>query len=157
MKEKIKSKVKKVVLPIFISVLSGGICGHLVYNIYEDEASLAQADNLVYLIQSGAYSSYDNMRANTMGNYVYYEDEGLYKTIIGITQSEENIEKIKDAYGKEVVVNKYYINDKELCNSIKEYDQKLNKVQTNEEVQQVVIEMLNLYKEDKNVEISKVS
>lgn len=39
MKEKIKSKVKKVVLPIFISVLSGGICGHLVYNIYEDEAS----------------------------------------------------------------------------------------------------------------------
>ena len=36
MKEKIKTKFKKVVFPIFISVLSGSVCGHLVFSIYED-------------------------------------------------------------------------------------------------------------------------
>lgn len=157
MKEIIKSNVKKVVLPIFISVLSGAICGHLVYTIYDDELSVNLNDNLVYLIQSGAYSTYDNMRANTMGNYVYYEDDGLYKTIIGITQEKDNIDKIKLAYGKDVVVNQYYIGNEEICSQIRQYDQKLQEAKSNEEIQDITISMLKLYKEDKNIELSKIN
>lgn len=158
MKEKIKLKVKKVVFPIFISVISGGICGHLVYSIYEDKTELAFDTNMVYLIQAGAYSTYDNMRANTMGlNYVYYEDDGLYKAIVGITQDEENVEKIKETYGREVVVNKYLINDLELCKKIEEYDKILNKTNNLEEIQQISIEVLELYKKDNSVELVKIN
>ena len=52
MKEKIQKLIKKVILPVFISIISGAICGHLVYTIYEDEISLDYNNNLVYLIQS---------------------------------------------------------------------------------------------------------
>ena len=85
MKEKIINQTKKVIIPIFISILCGALCGKIVYNIY-DENNTFLANNTMYLLQAGAYSSYDNMRVNTMGNnYVYYEDDGLYKAIIGIT------------------------------------------------------------------------
>ena len=97
MKEKIINQTKKVVIPVFISIICGAICGKIVYNIY-DENDTFLVNNTMYLLQAGAYSSYDNMRANTMGNnYVYYEDDGLYKAIIGITSSYDNIEKIKNA------------------------------------------------------------
>ncbi len=118
MKEKIINQTKKVVIPVFISILCGGICGKIVYNIY-DENDTFLTNSTMYLLQAGAYSSYDNMRANTMGNnYVYYEDDGLYKAIIGITSSYDNIEKIKNAYNGEVIVNEYYLNDIELSSPI---------------------------------------
>lgn len=155
--DKIKLKLKKVVIPIFISVISGGVCGHLVYSIYEDKTDFIIDNNLVYLLQSGAYSTYDNMRANTMGlNYIYYEDDGLYKAIIGITKNEDNISKIKEVYGKEIVVNKYYINNLELCKSIMEYDKILSNTADYNEIQQIVIAMLNLYKE-KDIKLTKSS
>ena len=155
MKEKIKTKFKKVVFPIFISVLSGSVCGHLVFSIYEDKTELAFDTN--YLIQSWEYSTYDNMLANTFGvNYVYYEDEGLYKAIIGITKDESNVEKIKKAYGKETVVSKYLLNDLELCGEISKLDKLLNSTDDDIEIQQIVVKMLELYKQGKNVELSKV-
>lgn len=158
MKDKIKSKVKKVVFPIFISVISGGICGHLVYSIYNDKTTLDFKNNLVYLLQAGAYSTYDSMRANTLAtNYIYYEDDGLYKTIIGITQDKDNIEKIKNAYGKEILVNQYSINDLELCQKIGEYDKYLSKANDNGEIQEIVIAMLDLYKQDKDIQLSKIN
>lgn len=153
--EKIKIKLRNVFIPIFLSVIIGSICGKVIYNIYETDSVIN--DNLVYLIQSGAYSTYDNMRANTMGSYVYYESDGLYKTIIGITKDKDNVNKIKDAYGKEVVVNSYYTNQNDFINKIDEYDDKLKKASSNEEVQEIVLELLDLYKDSKNIEISKVS
>lgn len=158
MKDKIKTKVKKVVFPIFISVISGSICGHLVYSIYNDKTTLDFKNNLVYLLQAGAYSTYDSMRANTLAtNYVYYEDDGLYKTIIGITQDKDNVEKIKDVYGKEILVNQYSINDLELCQKIGEYDKYLSKANDNKEIQEIVIAMLDLYKQDKDIQLSKIN
>ena len=154
--EKIKNQFKKVVIPVFISIVFGALCGHLVYTIYDDELSIDLNDNLVYLIQSGAYSTYDNMRANTMGNYIYYEDDGLFKTIIGITKSKENVDKIKLAYGKDVVVNEYYIDNENLCNQIKEYDKKLNKVNDADEIQKITVSMLDLYKDVENIKLSKI-
>ena len=108
-----KEILKKAMMPIFLSIVFGGICGQIVYKIYLGNTELALGGNLIYLIQSGAYSSYDNMRANTIGyDYVYYEEDNLYKAIIGVTKNKDNIEKIKKTYGKEVIVNEYYTEDK---------------------------------------------
>lgn len=158
MKDKIKSKVKKVVFPIFISVISGGICGHLVYSIYNDKTMLDFESNLVYLLQAGAYSTYDSMRANTLAtNYVYYEDDGLYKTIIGITKDKDNVDKIKKTYGNEIIVNQYSIDDLELCKKIGEYDNYLSKTDDDKEIQRIVMAMLDLYKQDKDIQLSKIN
>lgn len=156
MKEKIINQTKKVVIPVFISILCGAICGKIVYNIY-DENNTFLANNTMYLLQAGAYSSYDNMRANTMGNnYVYYEDDGLYKAIIGITSSYDNIEKIKNAYNGEVIVNEYYLNDIELSNKIYELDKELSKEEDINNIKEIINSMLALYKEE-NINLTKVN
>lgn len=156
MKEKIINQTKKVVIPVFISILCGAVCGKIVYNIYDENDTLLE-NNTVYLLQAGAYSSYDNMRANTMGNnYVYYEDDGLYKAIIGITSSYDNIEKIKKAYNGDVIVNEYYLKNIELSNKISKLDNDLSKEEDDNNIKQIINSMLALYKDEK-INLTKVN
>lgn len=153
-----KETLKKAMIPVFLSLIFGGICGKVVYKIYLGNTDLAYDGNLIYLIQSGAYTTYDNMRANTIGyNYIYYEEDNLYKTIIGVTKKEENINKIKKLYNNEVVVNKYYIDDVILNNKILEIDNKLLKEEKEQKIKELILEMLDLYKEENNIKLIKIS
>lgn len=153
-----KETLRKIIISILISSSLGSICGILVYKIYFTDNMLSIDNNTIYLIQSGAYSSYDNMRASAVNySYIYYEEDNLYKIIIGITKSKDNINKIKEVYGEGVIVNTYY-NDDELLNSkIIEYDRKLNNTNDLEEEKKIIIEMLNLYKKDDKIKLTKIS
>ena len=154
-----KTFIKKVLIPIFLSVICGSICGKLVYNIYDNNITNEIEGKKIYLLQSGAYSTYDNMVKNTLGNnYIYYEDyDGLFKAIIGITENYDNIEKIKNTYGKEIIISEYYSKNKELNNKIKEYDKKISKSENKEEIQSNVLEMLSLYKDNNDKTLVKIS
>ena len=156
---KMKTFIKKVLIPIFLSVICGSICGKLVYNIYDNNITNEIEGKKIYLLQSGAYSTYDNMVKNTLvNNYIYYEDyDGLFKAIIGITENYDNIEKIKNTYGKEIIISEYYSKNKELNNKIKEYDKKISKSENKEEIQSNVLEMLSLYKDNNDKTLVKIS
>jgi len=142
-------KIKKGIIPIFFAVICGGICGKLVCDIYVKDIGSKLESTKIYLIQAGAYSTYDNMVSNTnVNNYVYYEDnDGMYKAIIGITENYDNIEKISSTYNGEVIVSEYYSNDLELNKKIKEYDKRINELEDKGEIKNVVMEMLTLYKD----------
>lgn len=144
------NKLKKVLIPCLLSIICGSICGHLVYGIYDKKIETDLYGEKVYLIQAGAYSNYDNMVKNTsLNNYIYYKDEdGLFKSIIGLTENKDNIEKIKNTYGKEVIVTEYYSTDKELNIKIKDLDKKINNTDNKEEIQKTILEILNLYKDN---------
>ena len=148
-----KKRIKKVLLPCLLSIICGSICGHLVYGIYDKKIETDIYGEKIYLIQAGAYSNYDNMVKNTsLNNYVYYKDEdGLFKSIIGLTELKENIEKIKQTYGQEVIISEYYSNDDKLNNQIKELDKKIKNTSEKEEIQKLTLEILNLYKDKKAV------
>ena len=154
----LKKFLKKILGPIFLSCLCGLICGNLVYQIYGSNIEKEVKGKKIYLVQAGAYSSYDTMVDNTLvNNYVYYEDEdGLYKSIIGITENYDNIEKIKNSYGKDVIVSEYYSKDANLNNKIKEYDEKLASIEDKNEIQKTVLEMLTLYKDNDNSTLIKI-
>lgn len=141
-------KIKKMLLSLLLAIFCGACCGKVVYGIYDKKLVDDVGGEKLYLVQSGAYSSYDNMVSKTnVGNYVYFEDsDGLYKSIVGITGDSGNIEKIKNAYGKEVLVVEYYSNDKELNNKIKEYDLQMKGISDATGVKGIVDEMLALYK-----------
>lgn len=143
-------KLFKVVLPIFLSVIFGCICGKLVFSNYDVNISENISGTKIYLVQVGAYSDYDNMVSNTMiSNYVYYQDDdGMFKSVIGVTESEGNIDKIKSIYDGEVVVSEYYSNDNELNTKLGEYDKLLNRVSDNVEIKKIVLKMLELYKDN---------
>lgn len=145
-----KKKIKRGLVPIFLAVICGSICGKLVCDIYVDTASSNMKNSKIYLVQAGAYSTYDNMVSNTnVGNYVYYEDDdGLYKAIIGITENYDNIEKIKSTYKGNVIVSEYYSMDDTLNKKIEEYDKKISGLDDVVEIKKLVLEMLTLYKDN---------
>ena len=147
--DKMKRKLKKVLMPIFLSVICGSICGRIVYDIYDKELETDMNGEKIYLIQAGAYSTYDNMVNNTsLNNYIYQEDnDGLFKSIIGVTENYDNIENIKSTYSAEVIVSEYYSKDQELNQQIKEYDEKIKNSSNTEEIKSIVLEMLTLYKD----------
>lgn len=151
-------KIKKGLIPIFLAVICGGICGKLVCDIYIDTASSKLENTKIYLIQAGAYSNYDTMVSNTnVNNYVYYEDDdGLYKAIIGITENYDNIEKIKSTYSGEVIISEYYSLNEELNKQIKEYDTKISKLEDEKEIKNLVLEMLSLYKDKEENTLVKI-
>lgn len=151
-------RIRKGLLPIFLAVICGGICGKLVCDIYIDTASSKLENNKIYLVQAGAYSTYDNMVSNTnVGNYIYYEDEdGLYKAIIGITENYDNIEKIRSTYQGEVIISEYYSLDKELNQKIIEYDDRISKLEDKDEIKKIVLEMLSLYKDKEENTLIKI-
>lgn len=154
-----KKLLKKVFGPIFLSVICGSICGKLVYEIYDSNIESNINGEKIYLIQAGAYSTYDNMVDNTsVNNYIYYEDDdGLYKAIIGLTENYDNIEKITNTYGKDVIISEYYSKDENLNNKIKEYDKKISKSDNQDEVKNIVLEMLTLYKDNDNSTLVKIT
>lgn len=143
-------KLFKAVLPIFLSVLFGSICGKLIFSNYEGKITKELKGKKVYLIQIGAYSNYDNMVNNTLvNNYIYYQDDdGLYKSVIGITENKNNIEKIKTTYTGDVIINEYYSTNNELNTKLKEYDTLLQSTTDTTEIKQIVKETLELYKDN---------
>lgn len=143
-------KLIKVVLPIFLAVLFGGICGKLVFSNYDKKITENLNGKKVYLIQAGAYSNYDNMVSNTLvNNYIYYQDDdGLFKSVIGITEKKDNVEKIKSTYTGNVIISEYYSNDSILNTKIEEYDKLLSNTNNTDEVKKIVMQMLELYKDN---------
>ena len=152
-----KRKLIKLFIPIFLSVICGAVCGRMVYSIYDKKLDEDINKQTIYLVQAGAYSTYDNMVNSTlMSNYVYYEDDGMYKSIIGVTEDYSNIEKIKNTYNETVYVTEYYSLDIELNKKIKEYDNKMKMTSNEEEIKKIVLEMLKLYK-DNNTTLLEIS
>lgn len=155
---KLIKKLIKVVVPIFLAVLCGSICGKLVFTSYDRKIISDLSGKKIYLIQAGTYPNYDNMISNTLlSNYVYYQDEGMYKSIIGITLNKNNIEKITSTYNGEVVIDEYYSNDQKLNSKINEYDKKIEQTTNNNEVKEIVLETLSLYKDNDSTIIKVVS
>ena len=149
--------IKRALIPIFFSITLGFLCSRLVYKIYLSDIDLVYEDSIIYLLESGEYDSYDNMKINNISyDYIYYEEDNLYKTIIGVTKNKDNIDKIINIYNGEIIVSKYYINDRELIDKINEYDNLLSNEEDEDKIREIVLDMLNLYKEDKVI-LTKIS
>lgn len=148
-------RIKKGFISIFISVLCGFISGKAVYYIYQNENEDVFNNNKIYLIQNGTYSSYENMRAKTIGyDYVFYEDELGYNSIVAVTKNRKNIEKIIKLYNINADVIEYYLNNNEINNKINEYDKELEKENDKNKQKEIIKLMLEIYKNNK-VTLSK--
>lgn len=153
-----KAKIKKIVVPIFLSVLCGFICGRLMFSIYEEKGSKVLSSNIIYLLEDASYKDYDTMKASTLSaNYIYYEENGNYNTIIGMTKNKSNIDKIKKAYDKEIKVVEYLLSDAEINTRIEEVDKKIEATTDKEEIRSLVVDMINIYKDREDVKMAKIS
>lgn len=153
-----KAKIKKIVTPIFLSIICGAICGRVMFSIYEDKGSSILDSNLIYLLEDSTYDDYDTMKASTIStNYIYYEEDGKYKAVIAMTKDEENIDKINNAYDKELKISKYLLSDEVINNKLEEYDIKLKQTIDKKEIRDITIDMINIYKGLEDIKMVKIS
>ena len=104
--------LKKMIIPLILSILFGYFCGNFVFKIYKEKTDAILDSTKVYLLQTGAYTTLDSMKKNTtLKNYIYYQDDGLYKTIMAITKDKDNINKIKKIYNEDIIINEYYLDN----------------------------------------------
>ena len=149
-----KKVIKGIFVPLAISIIFGFICGKLVYSVYGNDIENKLSSSKLYLIQNGEYLTYDNMREENNGNnYVYYKDDDGYKTVVGITRNEDNIDKIKSLYNDELQVLEYYISTDLLNDKQSEYDLMLSNTSDVYEVKKVVDNILNLYRENDTIKL----
>lgn len=145
-------------MPIALAVFCGFLCGRLMFSIYEEKGTTTLNSNIVYLLEDTTYNNYDDMKANTISaNYIYYEDNGKYNVVVALTKNYDNITKIEKVYNKELKVSKYLINDKGLVTTLEEYDKKLNNSNDNEEIKNIIIDMINIYKDKEDIKMAKIS
>lgn len=152
-----KERLRKIFIPIFLSVICGSVCGKLIFSIYEENGIGVISSNVIYLLEDSTYDDYDSMKASSLGNYIYYEDDGKYNAVIGITKKEDNIKKIEKIYNKELNVKKYLLNNEEIINKINDYDKEIENSDNDEEIRRVVLEMLELYKARDDIKMVKIS
>lgn len=152
-----KNILKRVFTPIVISIILGCICGKLVYKIYKEEIESKFSSDKIYLLQSGAYSSYESMREdNTRDNYLYYIDNNMYKTVIGITKKYENVDKIKNIYPNDLVVKEYYVSNDKINLKQDEYDEMLFLENDESKEWDIINNIINLYKNNDNMRLIEI-
>lgn len=154
----LKKFLSKVIVPITISIICGFISGKFIYNLYMENNDSLLKNNTIYLIESADYQTYDTMRENSQtNNYIYYQEKGTYKTVVGITKNQDNIKKISQVYDEDLKVSKYYLNDTNLNEKITNNDNLLSEANSNEEIKSIINETLSLYKENNNVKLTKIN
>ena len=149
-----RKKVLGIIIPVIISIIFGYVCGKFVYKTYRDNLYDNLKSRRLYLVQKGKYDSYDEMREDNNGNnYVYYQDEEGYKTVVGITMYYDNVDKIKKLYSDKLEVSEYYVSNDFFNNKQNEYDDELMNTNDIYEVKEVVDNILNLYRSDDSIKL----
>lgn len=141
-------------MPFIGAMIFGMLCGRLVYSTYKDNIYGDLKTSRLYLVQKGRYDDYNEMRTDNNGNnYVYYQDDEGYKTVVGITKNYDNVSKIKSLYGDDLSVSIYYLPTESLDSRQDEYDNMLYNVEDIQEVREVVDNILNLYQSDDSIRL----
>lgn len=153
-----KAKLKRAVLPIFLSILSGAVCGRIMYSIYDNKNKEVLTSNIIYLLEDGNYKDYNTMKTKVSQTaYVFYEEEGTFRPVVAMTKDKDNISKIESSYGRKLEITKYILNNKEVGDKIKEYD-KIIKVEENQDrIRTLESEIINLYKDKEDIKMTKIS
>ena len=145
-------------MPIFLSVLCGGLCGKLMFSIYNDKENEILTSNKIYLLLDESYDDYDSMKlSSAYDKFVYFKDDGKYNTVVGMTKNKDNIDKIKSVYNKDLVVEEYLLSDNDINNEIDECDKRIEDTDDNDEIKNVIVDMINIYKDKEDVKMAKIS
>ena len=97
------------------------------------------------------------MKASSLSsNYVYYEDNGRYNTVIGMTKNKDNIDKIIKAYNKELQIQEYLLDNKEVNDKITKIDEDIEKTDDSEKIRDLVLEVINVYKSYEDIKMARL-
>ena len=153
-----KNIVKSLIMPLVLAILIGVTLGLNFYKTYQNNLEHDLRSRKLYLIENGEYDNIDKMReANLGNNYVYYKIGNKYKSVIAITNTYDNINKIKDLYDDNFEITEYYIGIDLMDDKQYEYDKLLSQASNPTEVKEAIDNILKLYQNDNNLKLITIS
>ncbi len=145
---------KKFLICIILSMIIGIFLGNSIYNGYEEENKAVfneKQEKNIYLIQYGVYSSNDSMIQNTknLTNYFYYEENGKFHVLIGITGNKDLKDKIVNSYN---INSDIYLKEKKVDNatfieSLNQYDGLIKETDNESTILNAEKQILSKYEE----------
>ena len=150
-------KMKNLIIPIILAILTGFILAKLVFNQYETEEiqTVFKTNKEVSMIQVGVYSNKKNMQENVkdFDYYIYELENGLYHVYVGITLDSANLDKLKNYYqnkGYSVYVKQMSLDNADFLDELTQYDKLIKNTDDEETIKLVSDKILKSYKEAYN-------
>lgn len=146
--------MKKYLLTIIISLIVGFFLSNFLLKQYDDYNGITvyKEGEMLYFVEYGVYSNINEMEANTINleNYIYQIDNSQYHVYIGITKSDEVVNKMTNYFkslGYDTTVKEFYITNDKFVSSIDNYDVVLISTDDNTVIGEVISQGLNTYEE----------
>lgn len=151
----IGDNMKKNLILIIFSIITGVILSKLMFSQYDDVGGLKLVNNnatTYYFVQLGAYSSYDSMMNNTnkLYEFIYNEEDNLFYVFGCITKDENNTSKIQDYYkniGYDSYIKEFNIANDYLEQEITNIDMLLANTEENNSIKELCKQSILVYKE----------
>lgn len=138
---------KNVIIVIVLGILTGFLFGNLIYKNYSGIEYLNEDGN-IYYVQYGVYTSQDAALSNAsnLDNYLIQEMDDKYYVYLGVTTNYNTALKIQNLYNEQDIhtyIRSDYVSNSETLNKLKEYDLKLEDLEQEEDIQEVIKEIFS--------------
>ena len=138
---------KNVIIVIVLGILTGFLFGNLIYKNYSGIEYLNEDGN-IYYVQYGVYASQDAALSNAsnLDNYLIQEMDDKYYVYLGITTNYNTALKLQNLYNEQDIhtyIRSDYVSNSETLNKLKEYDLKLEDLEQEEEIKEVIKEIFS--------------
>lgn len=141
-------------IPTILCISIGLFFGFLIINEYkkDDITDVSYQKNILYFLQIGAYSSYEEMteNVNDFYNYIYEEKDGLYYTYICLLKNEEILNKLKEFLEKEgyvIYVKEKYLNNPGFFEVLDQYELLLRETNDKDAIMTICSQIVSKYEE----------
>lgn len=138
---------KNVIIVIVLGILTGFLFGNLIYKNYSGIEYLNEDGN-IYYVQYGVYTSQDAALSNAsnLDNYLIQEMDDKYYVYLGVTTNYNTALKLQNLYNEQDIhtyIRSDYVSNSETLNKLKEYDLKLEDLEQEEDIQEVIKEIFS--------------
>lgn len=136
-------------------ILVGLFLGFFLLKQYKDKENVktvSKENNILYFVQIGAYSTFENMQSSVKDfyNYIYEEENGTYYAYIAIIKNKEILTKLQEYLTKAgyvIYIKEKYVNNPGFNDVLGQYELLLKETNDLDAIMTICSQIVSKYEE----------
>lgn len=136
-------------------ILVGLFLGFFLLKQYKDKdnvKTVSKENNILYFVQIGAYSTFENMQSSVKDfyNYIYEEENGTYYAYIAIVKNKKILTKLQEYLTKAgyvIYIKEKYVNNPGFNDVLGQYELLLNETNDMDAIMTICSQIVSKYEE----------